>query len=125
MTRVRVAVVALLSVVAGCVDKPVGPSATTSVGTLVREVRVTPDTIAVFVGMTAVLRGDISVDATVSERHLAWSSSDSTIARVSSDGVVVGVRPGSVFITAAAVADTRCGIERPCSCLRVHRSQAS
>lgn len=105
MTRVRVAVVALLCVVSGCVDKPVGPSPTTGFDNLVREVRVSPDTIAVFVGTTATLRGDLSADATITERRLAWSSSDSTIAVVSTAGVVTGVRPGSVFITASAVAD--------------------
>jgi hypothetical protein len=95
-----------LCLLAGCVDKPVGPAPITSSGLLpVREVRVTPDTIAVFVGTAASLRGDVVAEASVTERRVIWSSSDSTVAVVSTEGVVTGVRPGATFITAAAMAD--------------------
>jgi uncharacterized protein YjdB len=72
---------------------------------LLREVSVSPDTIAVFVGTTATLGANLLAHPSLTERRVSWSSGDSTIAIVSAAGVVTGVRPGSVFITAAAVAD--------------------
>jgi serine/threonine protein kinase len=39
--------------------------------------------------------------ARLDERAVLWSSSDSTIARVSGDGVVEGIRPGEAVVTAS------------------------
>ncbi|MDP9347614.1 MAG: Ig-like domain-containing protein, partial [Gemmatimonadota bacterium] len=70
----------------------------------VASVTISPDTAEILVGgsrqLTAILR-DAAGNA-LTERTVVWSSSDTTWANVSSTGLVRGVAPGPVTITAAS-----------------------
>lgn len=69
------------------------------------QVIVEPITVAVERGKTVTLRARVVGPGPVSQRVI-WSSSNDTIASVSSTGVVTGVTDGSALIRAAWVEDT-------------------
>lgn len=67
-------------------------------------VTINPDTVGLLIGGTEQLRAD--VDATGgAEESVTWSSSDINIATVSDNGLVTGVAPGDVTITATSTFD--------------------
>ena len=99
----RGALLFALVVSAGC-----GPDATGSnnviINTDVARVDVTPASSTLDVGGSAQLRA-VTYDAAGTEiqgKSIAWSSSASTVASVTSTGTVTGVTPGSATITATA-----------------------
>ncbi|AHG91802.1 Ig domain protein group 2 domain protein [Gemmatirosa kalamazoonensis] len=112
-----VALTAALAVAAACADDPVsaGPRATPRrlLGDVPRPaIVVSPDTARVVIGrsrrLDAVVRD--SAGTPVNAPALAWSSSDTTVARVDSAGVVSGVAVGLARITAARGADSASAI---------------
>lgn len=84
------------------------PSKTASVLVRVRghvtSVRVNPATLVVNVNQTSQLAPVVTADPGVNQA-VTWTSSDASIATVSSAGVVAGIAHGSVTITATAVVD--------------------
>ena len=76
----------------------------TVVGLPVGLVRVSPATATVLVGASTTLSAEV-IDAgggPMTGRPVTWSSNNAAIATVSSDGMVIGVTPGIVSITATA-----------------------
>ncbi|MGQ0647330.1 MAG: beta strand repeat-containing protein [Gemmatimonadaceae bacterium] len=68
----------------------------------VSQVRIEPATVSVQAGATVTLRAD-PVDATggsVTDRPVIWATSASTVATVTSTGVVTGITPGAATISA-------------------------
>jgi uncharacterized protein YjdB len=105
--RVRLSALAMrLSVVGGALATAIlsctGP--TDALAPRVATVTVSPSSMRLTVGSTATLQATAE-DATgrvLSDRRLFWTSSDTTIARVSSGGVVSALRPGTARIAASA-----------------------
>jgi len=64
-------------------------------------VTVTPSRIEIIEGESAVLSASVSPEAT-SDRAVAWSSSDRSVATVDKAGTVHGLRPGTATVTATA-----------------------
>src|SRR4029079_3751827 len=86
-----------------------GKSTTANVNVLapilaVAAVTVAPTSPSIIAGQTATLTATVKdISGTiVTDRTIAWSSSDNSIATVSSAGVVTGVKPGTATITATA-----------------------
>lgn len=73
-------------------------------GSGVRQVRVSPDNAIVPVGNTLQLVANVDADAGVA-RTVTWSTSNAAVASVSTSGVVTGVAPGAVTISAASTVD--------------------
>lgn len=73
-------------------------------GSLVHAVVVSPPNVTISVGSTLSLGASVDADASVTVRTVAWSSGDSSIAKVSAAGLVTGVAPGTTAIVAAATA---------------------
>jgi hypothetical protein len=89
-----------------CGDKvTIPPVQTTPVGTVVHSVTVSPSAASINVGGTFTFAASVDADAGVSNRTVTWSSSDNTVATVTSAGVVTGVKAGTVSIKATSVAD--------------------
>jgi len=75
----------------------------TGTGARVASVTVTPNPVSVAVGSTVSLKATL-LPAIVGDRPLTWTSSDPSIATVDpKTGVVTGVSPGTVTITAKAL----------------------
>ncbi len=70
-------------------------------GTAVTGVSVTPAEVTLSVGSTTELTASVT-PSTAEETSVAWSTSDSSVAAVSDEGVVTGVAVGSATITATA-----------------------
>jgi len=64
-------------------------------------VAVTPSRIEIIEGESAVLSASVSPEA-ASDRAVAWSSSDRSVATVDKAGTVHGLRPGTATVTATA-----------------------
>jgi len=64
-------------------------------------VTVTPSRIEIIEGESAVLSASVSPEA-ASDRAVAWSSSDRSVATVDKAGTVHGLRPGTATVTATA-----------------------
>ena len=62
---------------------------------------VTPSRIEIIEGESAVLSASVSPEA-ASDRAVAWSSSDRSVATVDKSGTVHGLRPGTATVTATA-----------------------
>ena len=62
---------------------------------------VTPSRIEIIEGESAVLSASVSPEA-ASDRAVAWSSSDRSVATVDKAGTVHGLRPGTATVTATA-----------------------
>ena len=67
----------------------------------VSSVTVTPSRIEIIEGGSAVLSASVSPEA-ASDRAVAWSSSDRSVAIVDKTGTVHGLRPGTATVTATA-----------------------
>lgn len=67
----------------------------------VSSVTVTPSRIEIIEGESAVLSASVSPEA-ASDRAVAWSSSDRSVATVDKAGTVHGLRPGTATVTATA-----------------------
>ena len=67
----------------------------------VSSVAVTPSRIEIIEGGSAVLSASVSPEA-ASDRAVAWSSSDRSVATVDKSGTVHGLRPGTATVTATA-----------------------
>ena len=67
----------------------------------VSSVTVTPSRIEIIEGGSAVLSASVSPEA-ASDRAVAWSSSDRSVATVDKSGTVHGLRPGTATVTATA-----------------------
>jgi uncharacterized protein YjdB len=69
----------------------------------VASVSISPDDNSVVVGQTTQLTAELrdATGAPVTNRLIAWSSSDASVATVTSQGVVTAVAPGSAIITAS------------------------
>ncbi len=74
-------------------------SCTFTVSRLTTSVEVTPATGSIEVGQTSALTATV-FPADASNKNVVWSSADTSIATVDEDGVVTGVGPGVVNITA-------------------------
>lgn len=105
---VRSTLVGLLAVagLTACGDKVSTTNVTITttpppIGT-VHSVTVSPATVTVGVGATAQLAASVDADASITDRTVKWSSSDNTVATVSTSGLVTGVKAGSVTIIASA-----------------------
>jgi serine/threonine protein kinase/alpha-tubulin suppressor-like RCC1 family protein/uncharacterized protein YjdB len=83
---------------------PTGPAPVTSVA-------VTPSPAGIVVGKTAQLRAVLKDDHgnALTGRTVSWTSADSTMVRVSSSGVVTGLAPGLVTVTASSEGITGTG----------------
>lgn len=95
--------VALLSLaIAACSSDSTAPDTPAPIA--VASVAITPTTASVAVGATASLSAEArdAQGRVLSGRSIAWSSSASNIATVSSSGVVTGVAAGSATITATS-----------------------
>jgi uncharacterized protein YjdB len=86
----------VLLIVAGCNGFFVDPTLTA--------ITVTPSTPSITVGATQqmVATGTFNDGSTSALTSVTWSSSDSTVASVSSGGLVTGVKAGTASITAAS-----------------------
>lgn len=84
-------------------DKTASVSVTVS-PTPVGSVSVTPAQASIAAGVTVQLTAEVKDAAgnVLNNRPVTWSSSDTTVATVSSSGVVTGVAPGKATITAAS-----------------------
>src|SRR5689334_3315935 len=105
---VRSALVGLLTIagLTACGDKvTIPPPVTTPQGTVVHSVTVSPSAASINVGGTFTFAASVDADAGVTNRTVTWSSSDNSVATVSSAGVVTGVKAGTVSIKATSVAD--------------------
>ena len=71
----------------------------------VSSVTITPSTLELVPDTTYVLRADVETVGFAS-KDVTWTSSDTTIAEVSSTGVLTAKAAGTVVITATSVADT-------------------
>lgn len=71
----------------------------------ITSVTVTPSTLALVPNTTSVLRANVETVG-FANKDVTWTSSDTTIAEVSSSGVVTAKATGTVVITATSVADT-------------------
>ena len=67
----------------------------------VSSVAVTPSRIEIIEGESAVLSASVSPEA-ASDRAVAWSSSDRSVATVDKAGTVQGLKPGTATVTATA-----------------------
>jgi len=74
---------------------------------VVHSVTVTPNTVpSLAVGAKIILTASVDADQGVTDRTVAWSSSDPTVASVNAtSGEVLGVKAGTVTITAKATAN--------------------
>ena len=72
----------------------------------VESVIVSPTSVSVDVGKTATLTATVTYSDGIAYSDVSWSSSDTSVATVSSGGVVTGVAPGDTTITATSNRDT-------------------
>lgn len=72
---------------------------------VVTSVTITPSTLELVPDTTYVLRANVETEGFAS-KDVTWTSSDTTIAEVSSSGVLTAKAVGTVTITATSVADT-------------------
>jgi alpha-amylase len=95
----RAFVLAFLVCVGGCSNDPAGPGASP-----VEDIVVSPPTASVIVGGTLTLSAEVrNADGEVlQEPRVSWASEDTTIATVSTDGVVTARNIGTVLIAASA-----------------------
>ena len=70
----------------------------------VATVTVSPANMYIVLGTTGNFTAELrdSTGTVLQNRPVAWSTSDTTVARVSQDGVVAGASLGSVFLTASS-----------------------
>ncbi len=100
---VRAALAATLTLSAACGSDATGSSNIIPAGQVAR-VAITPATSTLDVGATAQLTA-VAYDASgavVQGKAIAWSSSASTVASITSTGLLTGVTPGTATITATA-----------------------
>lgn len=99
----RLAIVLALSAIFGCgSDKPVGPGPDPT-PPAVATVTLARDTATIVPGASVKLSAVASSSAGATlDRTITWSSSDTTKAKVGSDGTIVGVSMGSAVITATS-----------------------
>lgn len=71
---------------------------------VVHSVTVSPASVTINVGGTAQLAASVDADASVTDRTVTWTSSDATVATVSTSGLVTGVKAGTVTIVASSKA---------------------
>ena len=92
-------IVSFTTVLSACSNGPVN-----SDGTAVDSVVVAPGTASVTVGNSVSLTAEVldSEGNLLSSVNVAWASEDSTIARVSQNGVVTGLKTGTVRIAASS-----------------------
>lgn len=106
---VRFALLGLLTAsagLAGCGDKVTVPAQTTTPpGTVVHSVTVSPPAVTVAIGAKVTLAASVDADAGVAVRTVTWTSSNTAVATVGTDGTVTGVAAGTATIIAAATAD--------------------
>lgn len=72
--------------------------------TLVSEVRITPERLGLFINDSAELGAEV-FPITASDRSVAWSSEDDTIATVDENGTVTGLKEGTTIIKATSNQD--------------------
>jgi predicted small lipoprotein YifL len=105
---VRSTLVGLLTVagLTACGDKITVPPATTApLDNTVRQVVVSPASVNLNVGQSVTLAASVDAGAGVTNRTVTWSSSDATVASVSTAGAVNALKAGVATITAASAAD--------------------
>ncbi len=78
-----------------------------TVNPIVKSVSISDDAITLYEGDTATLTATVYPDDAV-DTAVTWSSSDETVATVSSDGVVVAVGVGEATVTVTSVDNAEC-----------------
>jgi len=106
---VRFALLGLLTAsagLAGCGDKVTVPAQTTTPpDNVVHAVVVSPASVSMAVGAKVTLAASVDAGAGVTNRGVTWSSSNTAVATVGTDGTVTGVTAGTATIIAASAAD--------------------
>jgi len=103
---VRSTLVGLLTIagLTACGDKVNVVQPVTPVG-VVHSVTVSPSTLPLSVGGTGTLSASVDADASLTGKGVTWTSTDATIASVSTAGLVTGIKVGTTTIIATSVAD--------------------
>jgi uncharacterized protein YjdB len=108
--RSALATFVTLVAVAACGDKlyPAPDAGLPPADKTVYAVFVSPSSAAVVAGGTTSFTASVDAGAGVANRAaVTWSSSDTTVARVATDGKATGVKPGTASIKATSVADPK------------------
>jgi hypothetical protein len=100
----RLAIVAAV-IAAACSDSVSGPPPVLSTGMGVSNVKVTPDSLSLAVGTSFALIGTVDAPREITDRRVMWSSSDTTIATVDGNGVLIARHAGTTTIIAASKSD--------------------
>ena len=110
LRKVTFGAILAAALASACTSSTTTPSNTVTTGpapTLkVLSVTVTPASASLDVGNKITLAVSVNAEAGVTDRTVAWSSSDATIASVDADGLVTANKPGVVTIKATTKADT-------------------